>query len=216
MRPFQHSGLKLLSLVLGTMLWLVVAGDETVERGFRVPLELQQFPEGLELQEDSPTFVDVRVRGASGTLTRMSSDEIVAMIDLRTARPGARLFQLTPEQVRAPFGVEVVQITPGSVTLTFEHTKSRMVPVNPAIEGTPAPGFTVGKVTVEPRNVEVAGPQSAVDIVTEAVTEPVAVTGLRQSVVESVTVGFVDPSLRVKSPRPATVNVQVQIISAKN
>ena len=48
--PFRHAGLKLLSLGLAVLLWMVVAGEETVERGLRVPLELVQFPPGLELQ----------------------------------------------------------------------------------------------------------------------------------------------------------------------
>lgn len=212
----QHPGLKVLSVGLAVLLWLIVAGEETVERGLRVPLELQQFPAGLELKGDSPTFVDVRVRGSSGTISRMSSGDLIAAIDLRTARPGARLFQLTPEQVRTPFGVEVVQVTPSSVALTFENSKTRMVPVSPAWEGTPDRGYVVGKVTAVPRTVEVTGPESSVDRVTEAVTEPVSVAGLRQSVTETVTVGFIDPSLRVTSPRPATVSVQVQVIGAKD
>ena len=52
--PFRHFGLKLLSLGLALSLWMVVSGEETVERGLRVPLELQQFPAGLELQGDAP------------------------------------------------------------------------------------------------------------------------------------------------------------------
>ncbi len=67
---------------------MVVAGEETVERGLRVPLELQQFPAGLELQGDVPSTVDVRVRGASGTLSRVGPGDIVAVLDLRTARAG--------------------------------------------------------------------------------------------------------------------------------
>jgi YbbR domain-containing protein len=215
-RPFQHLGLKVLSLGLAVLLWLIVAGEETVERGLRVPLELQQFPAGLELQGDSPTFVDVRVRGSSGTLSRMSTGDLVAVIDLHTARPGPRLFQLTPEQVRAPFGVDVVQVTPASVALTFENTKTRMVPVSPSWQGTPAPGFIVGHITVVPRMVEVAGPETSVDRVTEAVTESVSVAGMTRTVTETVTVGFVDPSLRVTNPRPATVSVEVQVVRGKS
>jgi hypothetical protein len=41
---FSHLGLKLLSLVMALLLWMVVSGEETVERGLRVPLELQQVP----------------------------------------------------------------------------------------------------------------------------------------------------------------------------
>src|SRR5207302_56403 len=40
--PFGHLGLKLLSFGLALLLWMVVSGEETVERGLRVPLELQQ------------------------------------------------------------------------------------------------------------------------------------------------------------------------------
>ena len=215
-KPFEHLGLKVLSVVLAALLWLIVAGELTVERGIRVPLELRQFPAGLELKGDSPTFVDVRVRGASTTLSRMSSGDIIAMIDLQGARPGERLFQLTPEQVRAPYGVQVVQVTPSSVALSLEHTKTRLVPVTASWEGSPYPGYAVRKITATPKMVEVAGPESAVNRVTEAVTEPVSVAGMRQTVVDTVTVGFVDPSLRVNSPRPATVSVQVEIVSAKN
>ena len=63
---------------------MVVSGEETVERGLRVPLELQQFPAGLELLGDVPATVDVRVRGASGTLSRVGAGDVVAVLDLRT------------------------------------------------------------------------------------------------------------------------------------
>ena len=44
MWPFRHFGLKLMSVALAVLLWMTVSGEETVERGLRVPLELQQFP----------------------------------------------------------------------------------------------------------------------------------------------------------------------------
>jgi hypothetical protein len=139
--PFRHIGLKLLSVAIAVLLWMVIAGEETVERGLRVPLELQQFPPGLELLGDVPTTADVRVRGSSGTLSRVSPGDVVAVLDLRGARPGERLFHLTPDQVRAPFGVEVVQVTPPTVAVVFDKTATRTVPIRPAIEGKPAPGI---------------------------------------------------------------------------
>jgi YbbR domain-containing protein len=209
MWPFRHVGLKGLSLVIALLLWLIVAGEETVERGLRVPLELQQFPPGLELQGEWPTFVDVRVRGASGTLSRISPAELVAVLDLRTARAGTRLFQLTPEQVRTPFGVQIVQVSPSSVALSFEPSKTRTVRVTPKIEGQPDPNFVVGSRKATPSTVEVIGPETSVNRVTEAVTEPVNISGARAPVTETVTVGFVDPALRLKTPRQATVTVQI-------
>jgi YbbR domain-containing protein len=211
--PFRHVGLKLVSVAIAVLLWMVIAGEETVERGLRVPLELQQFPPGLELLGDVPTTADVRVRGVSGTLSRISPGDIVAVLDLRGARAGERLFHLTPEQVRAPFGVEVVQVTPPTVAVAFEKAASpRNIPIRPAIEGRPAAGYVVGKITADPPTVEVEGPESAVHRVTDALTEPVSVAGAVKAVQETVTVGTLDPAVRVKTPR--TVQVTVQIIPA--
>ena len=118
--PFGHLGLKVLSVAFAVLLWLFVSGDETVERGLRVPLEFQQFPGGLEMTGDAPSLVDVRVRGASSALSRLGPGDIVAQLDLKAAVVGRRLFQITPEQVRTPFGVQVVQVTPPSIALVFE------------------------------------------------------------------------------------------------
>src|SRR6266540_3899939 len=149
--PFRHVGLKLLSVAVALLLWLVVSGEETVERGLRVPLELQQLPAGLELTGDIPPTVDVRVRGASGTLSRMAQGDIITVLDLRAAREGRRLFPLTPDQVRVPFGVEVVQVSPSAVALVFERSASRHVPVVPAVDGRPAAGYVIGAKTADPK-----------------------------------------------------------------
>jgi YbbR domain-containing protein len=207
--PFRHLGLKLLSVLLGVMLWMVVAGEETVVRGLRIPLELQQFPAGLELESEPPSTVEVRVRGSSGTLGRLSSTDVVAVIDLRGVHAGRRLFPLTPDQVRAPFGVEIVQVTPPTVALVFEASATKQVPIAPTIEGKPAAGFLVGKVIVDPPTVEIVGPESAVKQATEAMTEPVSVTDARALVRDTVKVGMVDSALRLKTSRPVVVDVQI-------
>jgi YbbR domain-containing protein len=208
--PFRHFGLKLLSLGLAILLWMAVAGEETVERGLRVPLELQQVPAGLELTGDVPTAVDVRVRGASGALSRVAAGEVVAVLDLRSARAGQRLFPLTPEQVRAPFGVEIVQVTPSAIAIAFEPSATRTVPIELSVEGRPAPGYIVGSMTSDPSRVEIVGPESAVKRATEALAEPVSIAGARERVREAVTVGVLDPALRLKSTRSAVVTIDVQ------
>jgi YbbR domain-containing protein len=206
---FRHFGLKLLSLGLALMLWIAVAGEEIVERGLRVPLELQQSPASLELLGEPPVAVDVRVRGPSTTLSRVGTGDVFAVLDLHGAGPGRRLFHLTPEQVRAPFGVEVAQVSPATVALAFEASATKSVKVTPSVEGKPAPGYVVGAVSIDPSVVDVVGPESAVKRVTEAMTESVSITGARDRVSETVSVGLFDPSLRLKGARNATVSVQV-------
>jgi YbbR domain-containing protein len=116
---------------------------------------------------------------------------------------------VTPEQVRAPFGVEVVQVTPSTVALALESSVTRDVPVVASIEGMPAPGFVVGKVTVSPERVEIVGPESAVKRAREALTETISIADLHDPLSQDVTIGLIDPALRVKAQRMVTVTVQI-------
>ncbi len=208
--PFRHLGLKFLSVGIALGLWFTVAGERTVERMLQVPLELINPPEQLVLVESPPGFVDVRVRGASGRLSQLSPGAVVAMIDLSLAKEGRTYAHLTPSQVRADAGIEVVEVKPGSVPLKFEKSVSRSVPVVPPVEGEPAPGFVAGEPTIEPATVEVSGPESAMKRLKEATTEPVSVSGRRSQVREEVTIGLPDGSLRLSSPGTVTVTVPIQ------
>ena len=210
MWPFRHFGLKLVALGLAVLLWMAVAGEETVERGLRVPLELQQLPVGIELSGEIPTAVDVRVRGASGALSRIGAGDVVAVLDLRGARAGRRLFPLAPDQVRAPVGVDIVQVTPSAIALVFEPSLTRTVPVAPSVDGRPAPGFVVATLKANPAQVDIAGPEAAVRRATEALTEPVLIAGARDRVEETVSIGMLDPTLRIINARTAVVTVQME------
>jgi YbbR domain-containing protein len=206
----RHIGLKVMSIALAALLWLIVAGEQIVERALRIPLEFTNMPPQLEPVGDPPDVVDVRVRGSSGRLSRIATGELVAVVDLQGARPGQRLFHVSGTDVRAPFGVEVVQVTPSSLYMTFEPSATKSVPVMPEIEGEPAAGFEIATRAAEPATVDVVGPQSAVAAMTTAITEPVSVAGASGPVVEMVSVGVSDPTVRLKSAEPVRVTVTVR------
>ncbi|MCC7034252.1 MAG: YbbR-like domain-containing protein [Acidobacteria bacterium] len=205
----RNFGLKALSIFIAALLWLVVAGDSVVERVLRVPVELQNLPSELEIVSNPPDMVEVRLRGSSGTLSRMASGDVATVIDLRAARPGRRLFHLTPGQVKAPYGLETVQVSPATLALEFETSGVRVVRVSPTVDGRPAAGFELAGVRSEPETVEVAGPASALKQLREAITEPISVADRRETVQEVVTVGVIDPSVRVRSPQTVTVTVTI-------
>jgi YbbR domain-containing protein len=175
----------------------------------RIPLEFTNLQMDLELVGALPTLVDVRVRGSAGALSRVAAGDVVAMLDLRTARTGERLFHLTVDDVRAPFGIDVVQISPSNVSVRFEPSATKIVPVVPEIAGTPRDGYLVGLVTADPPTVAVVGPASAVARLTQAITEPVSVEEASTEVTETVNIGVTDPSVRLLSPGSARVGVSL-------
>jgi YbbR domain-containing protein len=207
--PFRHLGLKFMAIALAALLWLTVAGDHVVERSMRVPLEFRNIPPALEIVGDPPTAVDVRLRGSSALLARLEPREIVAVLNLSTARPGSRMFHIRTDEVRAPYGVEVAQVVPGTLALDLEKSGRRTVPIVPVLDGEPAPGFVVGRVTSDPSTVDVAGPESRLRQLTSATTEPVQVTGSSDRIKDVVTVGITDSAVRLVQARNVTVVVEV-------
>ena len=210
---FRHVGLKVVSIALAALLWLVVSGEQIVERALRIPLEFTNMPAQLELVGEPANVVDVRVRGSSGALSGIAAGELVAVIDLKTARPGQRLFHLVGADVRVPFGVEVMQVAPSNLYMTFEPSATKVVPVVPEVEGEPAPGFEIGTVTAEPSTVEIVGPTSAVAAVTSAITESISAAGASSPITESVTVGVSDPSVRLTEPEPVRVVINESLVA---
>jgi len=207
---FRHIGLKIMSIGLAALVWLVVAGEQIVERSLRIPLEFTNMPAQLELVGEPPDLVDVRVRGSSGRLSRVPIGEFVAVVDLRGARPGQRLFHVSGSDVRAPFGVEILQVAPSSLYMTFEQSATKAVPVVPEVEGDPAPGYEITTRTAEPATVDVIGPRSAVAGMTTAITEPVSVAGASAPVVAMVSVGVSNPTVRLKGTESVRVTVDVK------
>jgi YbbR domain-containing protein len=207
--PFRHLGLKILALALASLLWLTVAGEHVVERVVRVPLEFRNIPEQLEVVGDPPASVDVRLRGPSALLSRLQPGEVVAVLDLANARPGARLFHIRADDVRSPYGAQVAQVVPGTLAIEFEKSGRRVIPVVAPIEGDPAPGYIIGPITAEPSNVEVVGPESRLKKLDHATTEPVSVSGMTENVRDVVAVGVTDSAVRLSRPQDVTVIVSV-------
>ena len=207
--PFRNLGLKMLAIMLAVVLWFTVAGEHLVERSLRVPLEFRNVPQALEIVGTTPDAIDVRVRGSSALLSRVQPGEIMAVLDLATARAGQRLFAIRADEVRAPFGIEVAQVAPATLLLDFEKSARRTVPVIPATQGEPAPGFVITRKTSRPATVTIIGPETRVRQISEATTEPVSVAGARRSVQDTVNVGVIDSSVRLVEPESATVVVDI-------
>jgi YbbR domain-containing protein len=100
-------------------------------------------------------------------------------------------------------------VGPATIPLLFERQTVKTVPVAPSVEGQPAPGYFIERLQIEPTEVEVVGPESALRSLHQAATEPVEIGGATTSVREVVNIGLPDSSARLRSPRTARVTVSI-------
>jgi YbbR domain-containing protein len=206
--PFRNIGLKIAALCLGTLLWVTVSGHQ-VERRFSVPLSFRNVPVPLELTGEQVERVSVHVRGDDNIVSTLTEGALRVNVDLATSQAGANIVPLRTDQVVAPPGVEVMQVDPGTVTVSLERAAQRAVPVRPTIDGQPAPGHAISAIAIEPSTVQVAGPESRLAGAVSVITERVLLDGRTNRFVQDVGVGVADSQLRVVGPHAVRVTVTI-------
>jgi len=207
--PFRNVGLKLVALVLGTLLWFTVSGQQSDRTVTGVPVVYRNKPQSLELT-DQTNFVDIHVRGIDSQLRGALPRDFEARVDLTGSKAGTQNQVLRTDQVSAPFGLEVTQVDPGSVMTVLELAGSASVPVRPLVDGTPAPGFVVSQVTADPPIVQIVGPARRIVATTSATTDRVAIDGAKTTVTQTVSVGVPDAALRLREAKTARVVVTIE------
>ena len=119
----QNLGLKVISLLLASGLWLVVARSPVAEVVLNVPIVFERVPDKLEMQSTNSTEAQIRVRGPERLVRRLRSSDVSAHVDLSGVVPGSHTFDLTPGNVHVPNTLEVVQINPARVTVMMEPSQ---------------------------------------------------------------------------------------------
>src|SRR5215831_19976043 len=135
--------LKIVSLILAVMLWMAVANQASSEIGLEVPLEYRNIPRQLEITGDMTNTVEVRLRGSSSLIKDITAKDVSTTIDLGKMTRGEKIVPLSPQNVQAPFGAEVIRVNPSSVRFSLERTSTKTSPVVPAIQL--ADGYELGK-----------------------------------------------------------------------
>ncbi len=207
----HNFGLKVLSLLLATGLWFMIARDEqSAEVAVRSPIVFQHVPSSLEISSESIPEAQIRVRGPERTIRQLRVNEIQAEIDLAGVQSGDRTFDLTSQQVRHPHELEVVQIVPSQLHLAFDTRLSREVEVHPRVTGNFASGEQIVKVDADPARIIITGPRHHVEKIDAATTDPIDATGTRGSAVFTTNVYVSDPLVQVQQATSIRVTVIVQ------
>ena len=210
---FNNLGLKLISLALAVGLWLAVARDPVAEVAVEVAIEFHNFPANLEISSENIPRAQIRLRGPERVIRHLQPSDVYADIDLSSLRPGERTFDLTTQQIHEPSELEVVQVVPSQIHLSFDARLTRQVPVQPRVVGTFAPGYTIERVVVDPAVITISGPKKHVEAVESAITAPIDVSGAMSQLTVRRHPYVSDPLIQVASADPVRVTVIMQKVS---
>lgn len=211
----HNFGLKVLSLLLATGMWFLISRDEQpAEVAVRSPVVFQNVPSQLEISSESIPETQIRVRGPERTIRQLKNNEVQAEIDLAGAKNGERTFDLTSRQVRHPRDVEVVQIVPSQLHLSFDTRMMRQVDIHPRVTGVFATGQQIVQIEADPSRITISGPRHHVETVDAAITDPIDATGTLGTAVFTTNVYVPDPLVQVEQTTSIRVTVVVQKVGA--
>ena len=200
--------LKLASVGLATALWFFVLSAERSEITMPAVIEYAGLDRNLVLVGQRPETAEVALSALRSAMARLSPDNVRVRVELGDVGPGESVVLLSPDRVVVPPGITVSRITPARVRIAVAPAAVQSVTVVPQVRGTPAPGYTIRNVAVEPRRVEVKGERAALARQSMLETVPVDISGSRRTVTQ--TVGLVVPEF-AQLTRQRAVDVTVEI-----
>jgi len=210
MRFFGNLGYKVLAVVIGLFLWVVARGSSSVERGFDIPVVLEGVPEELVVVDRGADVVNVRLLGTRAALRNFDPESLEYSLEVSEAKPGQADFEVDLSRFDLPRGARVVSRSPSRIELALEKRIGKTVKVKPDLEGTPADGYRVGSISVDPPRVRITGARSEVLRLSEVATETIDVAGATGPVEREVRISAGPGHVWADSPRMVKVTVDVE------
>lgn len=201
--------LKLLSLVFSLVLWFFVMGEQKLELGYTVPLELKNVPTGLMVANDVPSLVNIRISGPRTVLANLRPSDISIVVDLGDLQPGLTSFKRLEERLNIPSVLKVTRLSPSYIDVKLERIKEKTVPVRVTLAGSLPDGYSLGEVGVKPNRIVLKGAEGELKDLSEVVTDPVDVADVRESFSLMVPVNYQGKFTSVKDVQSVEVRVEV-------
>lgn len=197
-RIFHNWGLKLASLILAFLLWLLVVqiNDPKENETFTgIPVTLTN-TELLDEQSkayavlDNTDVVRVTVRGPRSVVEQLSTSDIVAEADVSKLTE-INTIAISFTVLNAGADVEVIGGNPEVLRLSVEDRAEKWINVRYGTIGEVAEGYIVANAQPNQNRIRVTGPKSAVDKISYARVE-IDVSGAASNVSANVEISLYD------------------------
>ena len=156
---------------------LIVNSDE---KYFTIPLDVI-YPPIFVPASDVISSVNVRIKGSQAALSRISSNDIEAILNLSgidTEGQTVELVQLQQNGALARFDGVEVYIEPAQVEVVLDARITKEINVMVNFTNSLPRGYVLDDYRVIPSKIEVSGPRSILDTLTDISTDPVDLSTL--------------------------------------
>lgn len=153
--------------------------DEVIRREVPIVVDSGEAPAGLDVREAQLALETATVIGPASVVLRAARAEARVRIDPSGIDIDRDVDLVVVDELGQP--LSRVDVEPSSVRVViavFTDRQTRSMAINPIITGTPAAGFEVASVTVEPVVVGVEGDADQLVALTRIDTVPISISGI--------------------------------------
>lgn len=159
---------KILAIAVATILWIVVAASQSSTGKFpsKIQILAVNTPSGLVASYEQKT-VEISISAEPSLWQKLSSNSFTAYVDLGGLQVGT--YELEVNVTCNVAGVQILNEKPQKIFIQLEEIARKKIPVIQKVEGNAAEGMVAGAIIFDPAEVEVSGPKSQIENISNAV-----------------------------------------------
>jgi diadenylate cyclase len=118
--------LKLATLAIVSLVWLMLAGEQNFEVTIKAPVEFKNLPENMEIVQPMKPSVKITARGLRKDAGTLNSRNVQVELDLSSAKLGRKTYRISPKQAVLPGErIDVVRVEPTEFVLEFRQKEQK-------------------------------------------------------------------------------------------
>ncbi len=114
---------KLSALAAALIIWAYVAGQQSMQAVYKVPVYFQNIPAGRILANPKIQKIQVTISGRRDRILSLKERQIWVAIELSSMKVGKNIYKLNKQDIVVPGGIEVKTFTPKKISIRLIKTK---------------------------------------------------------------------------------------------
>lgn len=202
---------KLASIFLAVIVWGIIQGELVQEENLEVKVNIQ-VPPGMTIRGDVVRNKAAILRGPKVWMID-APQELEADIIIPKGKKGRFRVRLDKSKIRGLSDRLQLTIHDPYLEIFVDRDINRTVRIKEILQGTPAEGYIIEKVTLDPQIVTLKGVREDLLKIRQVVTEPIDISGLKES--KTLEVKLIPARFGVKGLSAETVRVFLKVGDSK-
>lgn len=179
--------LKFSNLMIVSILFLLFVGcsTEPVETNFLLPVDFANVPENMVLADHPIEKIEIRISAQESIIALANKQNYNYPVDLYTdlefdpagdsdsIEPGVYFIPVEKNQIPVGPDIHIISVKPSYLSVRLEKKVKKTFGIVVPYIGEPAKGYIALEASTDPSSMELTGPSSVIDAISDLKTKPI-------------------------------------------